>query len=133
MVGWGLIAIAAYGLLFLAGVTRPGSIERSLLPVFQFVWAVLMLGGAGTALLGLYWPGTSEFNGARVKIAGLLGAGGGCMAYGSGLLLFGTQAGRGIGVWTLLVGISCWHRALQVHRILRERVPVAEEIDRRRR
>ena len=132
LAGWALLAIANFGVLFLLGLTKPASIARSLDPMFQVVWALLMAVGGITALAGMYWPGR-EFTGARVKIAGLIGAGGGAAAYGAGLLLLNGSAGRGTGFWAVLVGVSCLHRALQVSRILRERMLEAQMIDRRRR
>ena len=125
---WAIAAVANFGYLVLTGLAKPDSIAESLNPLMRIVWALLMASGGTLALTGVLWRGRIS-TGARMEIVGLLGAGGGCLTYGMALLLLTGTSGRGIGLWSVFIGVSCLHRALQVTRALTD---MLADVQRRR-
>lgn len=121
------------GVLYLAGVFDPRSIDVTLPPALRLLWAGCLILGGSAALAGQYWLGR-VFTGARVKRGGLRVAGGGLVAYGAAVLLVnGIAAGGQAGGTQLVFGLSFLARAHRVSVLLRRAQPQAEAIDRDRR
>jgi hypothetical protein len=119
------------GSLFLAGFSKPASIDESLSPAMRLLWAACLIGGGLAALTGQYWWGRRVFTGARLKRGGLRVAGGGMLAYGAAVLLVnGLSAGGQAGLTALVFGLTFIDRAHQISGLLQEAEAHAASADR---
>lgn len=112
------MALCAFvGLPLLAGDARPGSINELLPDWAADIWGGMLVLGAITALVGIFW---------RNRVTGIVLEQVGLMAVGLGTLFYGVGVGLSVGqdgiyamIFVFGFGTSCIWRYFQLARFLR--------------
>lgn len=100
------------GAAVLVGAASPTSIDQALPPTMQIIWAILLLGGGGLALIGLGWLG-DPFSAIEIKRVGLVCAGFGGLVYGMAAAAFGAP-GLAVGIYNICFAAACFWRLIQI-------------------
>ena len=115
-----LLFATGNGVLYLVGASDPASLQRTLPPSLRITWALCLAAGGLIALAGQWWMGR-PFRGAEVKRTGLIATAGGCLAYGTALVLEnGWSVSAAAALPNFGFGLAFLLRAYQVHVLLRE-------------
>jgi hypothetical protein len=112
-----LAACIVQGYAVLTKVAQPHSLQDLLPPWLRLMWGALLLIGGVLSVGGLYW--IDPLTGIEVKRVGLVAAGGGTLAYGIALILFGPPGFVGAAT-CIAFSLACAVRIWQVTRALNQ-------------
>jgi hypothetical protein len=102
------------GVPLLFGAPPPKSIAELLSPLLVHVWALFLVFGCMTALIGVWWTERTD-----VEALGLVSVGVGSLIYAIGII-YTALPGAGLAVgYVIAYGGACFWRADQIRRFMR--------------
>lgn len=121
------LALCAFvGIPLLIGEARPGSINEALPPWAGDLWGAMLVFGAVTALIGIFWR--SRVTGIVLEQVGLAAVGGGALFYAVVVISTIGMTGAYSVIFVVGFGASCVWRYFQLARYLNTlRAVVSEE------